>query len=259
MPNRPLFSSSWYRVAVLKPRLRRHALIHRHSYRGQTWYVLQDRATEQFHRFSPAAYAVIGLLDGRRTVQEILEHLQVRMGDDAPTQDEVLQLLGQLHTNDAMQCETSPDTDELLRRFERHQRHKWRKRLFSVFSWQFPLLDPERLLTWFAALIRPLFTWTGLILWLAVVVPAILLAASHWAELSENVLERISTPQNVMLLWVLFPFIKILHELGHAGAVKAFGGEVHEIGVLLLVFTPVPYVDASAAWAFPNKWQRAVV
>jgi putative peptide zinc metalloprotease protein len=38
-----------------------------------------------------------------------------------------------------------------------------------------------------------------------------------------------------------------------------FGGEVHEMGVMLLVLSPVPYVEASASSAFANKWQRAVV
>ena len=43
-----IFSSSWYRVAALKPRLRSHAEIHRHQYRGQTWYVLQELTMERF-------------------------------------------------------------------------------------------------------------------------------------------------------------------------------------------------------------------
>jgi putative peptide zinc metalloprotease protein len=51
----PLFSASWYRVAGLVPRLRTHAQIHRHEYRGQLWYVLQDRSSDRFHRFSPPA------------------------------------------------------------------------------------------------------------------------------------------------------------------------------------------------------------
>jgi putative peptide zinc metalloprotease protein len=38
--------------------------------------------------------------------------------------------------------------------------------------------------------------------------------------------------------------------------VKTRGGEVHEMGVMILVLTPVPYVDASSAWAFRSKWQR---
>ena len=66
-----LFSPNWYRVARLTPRLRPHAQIHRHQYRGETWYVLQDLASERFHRFSPAAYFVIGLMDGKNTVQQI--------------------------------------------------------------------------------------------------------------------------------------------------------------------------------------------
>jgi putative peptide zinc metalloprotease protein len=53
--------------------------------------------------------------------------------------------------------------------------------------------------------------------------------------------------------------LKLLHELGHAFAVKTRGGEVHEMGVMILVLTPVPYVDASSAWAFRSKWQRFAV
>ena len=37
------------------------------------------------------------------------------------------------------------------------------------------------------------------------------------------------------------------------------GGEVHEMGVMLLVGIPVPYVDATASTAFQGRWQRAAV
>ena len=53
--------------------------------------------------------------------------------------------------------------------------------------------------------------------------------------------------------------LKALHEFGHGYAVKAFGGAVHEFGVMFLVFAPVPYVDASAASEFRSKWRRALV
>ena len=60
-----LFSPSWYRVAKLKPRLRGHSQIHRHFYRGELWYVLQDHVTGRFYRFSPVAYQAIGMMDGK--------------------------------------------------------------------------------------------------------------------------------------------------------------------------------------------------
>ena len=117
-----LFSPSWYRVATLQSRLRSHAQIHRHRYRGQRWYVLQDHASQRLHRFSPAVYSLIGLMNGRRTVQEIWELASARLGDDAPTQDEVMQLLTQLHAADVLQSNVSPDTTELLLRYD--QRHR---------------------------------------------------------------------------------------------------------------------------------------
>ncbi len=66
-----LFNPSWYRVASLKPRLKTHAMIHRHNYGGEVWYVLQDHISGRFYRFTPIAYHIIGLMDGKRSVQEI--------------------------------------------------------------------------------------------------------------------------------------------------------------------------------------------
>lgn len=254
-----LFSPSWYRVASLAPRLRSHAKLHRHQYRGQTWYVLQDRSNERFHRFSPSAYTFIGLMDGKRSVQDLWELCSTKLGDDAPTQPEVVQLLSQLHAADMLHCDIPPDTAELLARHEKQRRRKWQRRLMNVFAWQFPLFDPERFLQRFVPFVRPFFSWWGAVLWCLIVGPAVLVGSVHWSDLTADFMDRLTTPQNLMLLWLLFPVIKALHEFGHAFAVKVFGGEVHDMGIMLLVFSPVPYVDASASSAFADKWRRAVV
>lgn len=254
-----LFSTSWYRVAGLKPRLRSHAHIHRHQYRGQTWYVLEDRSSERFHRFSPAAYLIVGLMDGERTVEEIWETACTRLGDDAPTQDEVIEMLSQLYSTDVLQCDVTPDAAELLERHERHTRRQWQSRAFSLFSWRASLFDPERFLRLLLPAVRPLMGWGGGVLWLAVVGPALVLVAVHWSDLTRDILDRVLAPRNLLSLWLLYPAIKALHEFGHAFATKVFGGEVHDMGVMLLVLTPVPYVDASSASAFRDKWQRILV
>jgi putative peptide zinc metalloprotease protein len=255
----PLFSSSWYRVAELRPRLKSHADIHRHQYRDQTWYILEDRASQRFHRFSPQAHLLIGLMDGQRTVRELWETACDRLGDESPTQDEVIQLLGQLHASDVLQCDVTPDAAELLQRYERLQQRRRLQRLSSIFSWRFPLVDPERFLQATVWLARPFFGWTGVVLWLAVVGPAVVLTGIHWTDLTRDFMDRLFSAQTLVVVWLLFPGIKGLHELGHAFATKAFGGEVHDMGVMLLVLTPVPYVDASSASAFRSKWQRILV
>ena len=254
-----LFSPSWYRVAGLKPRLRTHVDIHRHSYRGTIWFVLQDHSSGRSHRLTPAAYAFIGLMDETRTVQNIWDLCNERGGRDAPTQDDVVRLLGQLHAADALICDVPPDTRELFRRFQRQRRQTWRQRLWTPLAIRVPLFDPDAFLERTAFLVRPLFGRLGALIWLAVVTAGLVLAGLNWSTLTEDVVDRVLAPQNLVLLWFVYPLVKAIHELGHAYATKIYGGEVHEIGVMFLVFVPVPYVDASAASSFPDKRQRMAV
>ena len=254
-----LHSPSWYRVAGLKPRLKTHAEVHRHHYRGQLWYVLQDRASRRMYRFNPSAWQVIGLLDGVRTVQEAWDLACHRLGDDAPTQDETIRLLGQLHGADLLQSEIAPDVDELLRRYTKQERGKWWRNVRNPMSIKLPLIDPDRFLKRTYSLYAWLFSPLGFFLWAAVVAAAAVAAGVHWTELTENVADRILAPGNLLGMLLIFPFVKIIHEFGHACSVRAKGGEVHEMGVMFLVFLPIPYVDASASSAFRSKWLRFTV
>lgn len=213
---------------------------------------------ERFFKFSPSAYGVIGLMDGDKTVEQIWEIVCEKPGD-APTQDEMIDILSQLYRADVLQCDVPPDAAEILSRHEQQKQRRWQNQILSVFSWRFPLVDPERFLRWFLPVARPLFGWFGALLWLAVVIPAAVLFVTHWGDLTEGVLDRILVPRNLFAIWILFPIIKILHEFGHAFACKTYGGEVHDMGIMLLVIAPVPYVDATSSSAFREKWRRVVV
>ena len=254
-----LFSPSWYRVANLKPRIRAHTQIHRHEYRGKIWFLLQDHAANRSHRFTPAAHYFIGLMDGSRTVQEIWEATCAHLGDEAPTQEEIIRLLGQLHSADALLSDVTPDSLEVFRRYQQHQRMQWKRRLWTPLALRFPIFDPDRFLQRTMKYVAPLFSWFGIILWLIVVGTGVVLAAIHWTDLTKDVLDRILAPRNLLLLWLVYPFVKAMHEFGHAYATKKWGGEVHEIGIMLLVLTPVPYVDASSSLGFRSKYKRMLV
>jgi putative peptide zinc metalloprotease protein len=254
-----LFSDSWYRVSDLKPRLRTHAQIHHHVYRGSNWYVLQDHSTGQMHRFSEEAYHIIGLMDGSTALGRIWEAACESLGDNMPTQEEVIRLLSQLHRADLLQTDIPPDISDLQNRHESSERNRLLGQFKSPLSIRIPLFDPERLLSATEFFPKLIFGWAGFIIWIMVVSSALVLSAFHWQALTSNLADRVLATENIFLLWLVYPVVKALHEFGHAYAVKRWGGEVHDMGIMLLVFVPIPYVDASSASAFRERYQRVIV
>lgn len=256
---RPLLSTTWYRVRGLSPRLRGHVRIHRHTYRGSVWYVFEDRVAGRHHRFNAAIYRVIHLMDGRRDMDAIWALLVADLNDDTPTQDDIVRLLGQLHGADLLLADITPDVAELFERRNKQQRRRWMGRVGNPIALRIPLVDPDRFLGRLARWSRTLSARGAVLLWLAIVLPALFMLPAQWQALTGNFNERLIAGDNLLLLAVLFPLVKVLHEVGHGLVCKRLGGEVHEMGVMLLAFYPVPYVDVSGAAAFVGKWQRALV
>jgi putative peptide zinc metalloprotease protein len=254
-----LFSSLWYRVATLKPKLRQHADIQPHDYRGQRFYVVEDHASGRVHRFTPVAHHFLALMDGCRTVDQIWELSENEFGDAAPTQDEAIELLAQLHGADLLRSETPPDCLELFRRYEKKVKQGWRKRLMNPLALSVPLIDPNAFLDRHISSVRWIFSRFGMLVWLVTVVTALVMTVSHWPDLTHNVIDRVLMPTNLLLVLLTYPLIKLVHEFGHAFAAKHFGCEVHEMGIMFLVLMPMPYVDASASSALPERRQRALV
>ncbi len=259
MLDAPLESSLWYRVAELRPRLVARARLHRHRYRGRIWYLLQDPASGRVHRFTPAARLVLAAMDGQRSVRDLWGIAGARLGDAAPTQDELIQLLGQLHGADLLATDVPPDALELFDRGQREASAKRRRSWINPMALRVPLWDPGRFLDRHAAWWPRLWSRGAGLLWLAVVLPAALLLPGQWAEFTGNLSDRVLQADNLLLIALIFPIIKALHEMGHATATRAAGGEVHDMGLMLLVLVPVPYVDASAANVLRSRWQRALV
>ncbi len=253
---------AWPRLATLKPRLRDHVLIHRHLYRGQPWYVLQDRSSTRLHRFNRSSYRLIQLMDGVRSMEDIWQECARRAEPDAgdvPTQEDLVQLFSKLHAADALHCDELANTSEQYTRHQRQRRAERLRRWLSPLALRIPLLNPRRLLDRGLPLVAPLFGTAGSVIWLALIVTASVTAVLYWSELTHDLGERVLSPHNLLVLALIYPLVKALHELGHAFAARVYGGEVHEIGIMLLALMPVPYVNASAAAAFKDKRQRMVV
>jgi putative peptide zinc metalloprotease protein len=259
---RPTFSESWYRVAELRPRLRPGAQISRQFFRGERWYVVRDLAGNQFHRLSDAAYRFVGLLDGKRTVLEAWDLVGGQLADDAPTQPEVIQILSQLYSANLLSTDITPDATVLLRRHKQMVQRQMQNRLMNVLFPRHSFWDPDRFLQRWMPVTRAMFSKVGALIWIVVIISALGAILPQWNQLiaaGRHALDMKNNWENLFYLYGTFVVIKFCHEWGHAAACRRFGGECHEMGLMLLVLVPTPYVDASSAWAFSNKWHRIFV
>jgi putative peptide zinc metalloprotease protein len=264
-----LLSDHWFRVAYLCPRLAPEVQIERIAYRGEAWVVLTlqastSEATRRV-RLNPAAYAFFGRCNGSVSVQVLWQWLLAERQDDAPTQDELLHLLLQLHQGGFTVFDHVPDFGLLATKSLEPNKSKqppasrWQSLKSNWLAIRIPLGNPDAALQKLAPLGRAVFSPAGLAVWLAVVGCGLLAALFNTAAISDFSARWMGTPHVMWMTWLMFPWLKALHEVAHGVAVKRYGGRVPQWGITLMAFTPAPFVDASAADAFAVPRQRFTV
>ncbi len=244
----------------MKPRLRPHVQITRQHYRSRRWHVVHDPTSNQFYRLNPIAHDFVGMLDGRRDVETAWKASLSKFGDAAPTQNEVIQLISQLYQSNLLSADSSPETEQLLRRGRERRKKKAVAQAIGIMYFKIRLFNPDAILTACEPVLRPVLNRWGLLGWAAMLVWAFSAVLPYFKELSANFnAQHLFEARNIWLVPVAFILTKAVHELGHGIVCKRLGGQVPEFGFMLLVLLPSPYVDASAAWAFASKWKRMAV
>jgi outer membrane protein OmpA-like peptidoglycan-associated protein len=133
------------------------------------------------------ARLLIGAMDGQRTVEQLWEMANRRLGERAPTQDEVIELLGQLHAADLLQSDAAPDAAELVERGDKYASAMRRRSYLNPLALRIPLWDPDAWLERAKPWIHRLWSPAGAMVWLAVVLPALGLAGVAPVAIAQGV------------------------------------------------------------------------
>jgi putative peptide zinc metalloprotease protein len=252
------FSESWHRVASQRITLSPGVRVRRQTFRGERFYVLEDPLSNQFFRLRPAAYEFVARLRRDRTVDQAWQECLERFPDEAPGQEAALRLLGQLYQANLLHYDRATDTDTLFQRFKKRTQRELKSRLTNIMFFRIPLLDPDRFLVWAMPIVGPFLGQLGALIWLTVVTLGLKTLAENWTAALDQY-QGVLAPANLPFLYLALILLKTLHELGHAFLCRKYGGEVHTLGVLFMIFTPVPYVDVTSSWGFRSRGQRVLV
>jgi putative peptide zinc metalloprotease protein len=242
-------------------RLRADLLMSEVELSGSTTWIIKDPLTMEHFQFSAEEYALMDWLRERVTIAELQRRFNRQFSPRTIRPEVIWDFLSRLHTAGLTISDSAGQGAELLSRRDREQTRRVAYSWTQLLGIRFRGFDPD----WFLAAITKEFRWLlsplALVPALALVGYALSLVFGHFEEFRERLpeLSAFVDPRNLVWLLLAIGAVKVLHEFGHALACKYFGGEVHEMGFMLLVFSPCLYCDVSDAWRFPNKWKRIAV
>lgn len=244
-------------------RLRRRAdlTIVPQRYEGRMYYVVKDPVNLRYYRFKEQEHYLLMLFDGNVTLDAAQKAFEDRFRPERLKLEDLEQFGQQLLTMGLVQHDTPQAGKLLYEHRNKRVRMEWTQTLTNILYIKIPLFDPEKTLNRMLPWLWWMFTWAFLIASFAFMLSAAMLVLVHFQTFHERLpsFEQYFTMKNMMYLWIALGCVKIIHEFGHGLSCKAFGGEVHEMGFLLLCLSPAMYCNVSDAWRLPNKWHRILI
>jgi putative peptide zinc metalloprotease protein len=233
----------------------------RHRYHGRTFWVVKEPVGLNYFRFHDEEFAILCMLDGRSSLDEIKEEFETQFTPQKITFHDLLQFVGMLHRSGLVISEVTGQGKQLVKRRDDKKFRELMGKLSNVFALRFRGVDPERFLNWLYKYTGWFFRWPTVIFVLCLALTALTLVAVNFEEFHRKLpaFHTFFGAKNWFYLGITMATVKVLHEFGHGLSCKHFGGECHELGAMMLVFTPALYCNVSDSWMLPNKWHRAAI
>jgi len=243
---------------TLRVRLRPDLVVRPQFYEGMTHYVVKDPIGLKYYRFKAEEYFLLQQLDGKSTLLEVKKAFERKYRPQTITVDDLVRFCSQLHEAGVAQIDTPEQTEVFVKRRRKKIWKKVRGAAANILYIKIPIIDPERLLTWMYPYFKWIYTRTFVVLSCLLMLSALTMVISNFTEVKERLpdFQSFFNWRTIVYFWCSLAIVKIIHEFGHGLTAKHFGGEVHEMGALLLCLTPALYCDVTDSWLLPNKWHR---
>jgi putative peptide zinc metalloprotease protein len=227
---------------------------------ARTW-LLKDLMTLEHFQFTAEEYALVDWLRQPLSIAELQRRFGREFGPQQITAEAVWQFLSRLHQAGLLMSDGTGQGRELLDRMRNERSRRWAMVWTSLLAIRFRGFDPDALLTAAHRRLGWLFSPAALVFGFLVLAYAGSLVVGHFGEFQRRLPDASALFDARNAVWLLLTIgaVKVLHELGHAIACKHFGGEVRELGFMLLVLAPCLYCDVSDAWRLKSKWQRIAI
>src|SRR5271154_5568419 len=252
-----LRASSVLAKGLRRPKFRTELRISEQVFAGEKTYVIKVEETSSYNRYGPSEYELLTLCDGTRTRAEVATTWNERHPDDFLGEAEVMEFL------DGIEPEVWEQTvwDKNLAVLERiRDDRKSRVDQSNVLYISFKAWDPNKTLARLDPYLSWMFTPGFVFFSVAIFIAAAYLVAGDWAQVQRDTASLYTfqdkSAYDIWVFWFLLFGLGAVHEFGHGLTCKHFGGDVHQMGFLLIYFTPAFFTDTTDILLFPRGSHR---
>ncbi|HYF37101.1 MAG TPA: hypothetical protein VD994_17510, partial [Prosthecobacter sp.] len=252
--------------AVIPSALRSDLKISHQLFEGRAFVIVKDPISLKYFRLAAEDYSLASLFNGQSSITAIRAEFRRLHPHTALAQSEadltqrIVRFANELLLGGFLEATGAGARKQLeLKRSQAQSRSVSPLTLFmKALFLKIPLWDPDRLLTRMERPLRWIWSWPSLILSLAVFIGGAVVFGLNIGRIAPSLNDFLTLP-NLALVWILTILVKVIHEFGHGLTCKHYGGEVHEMGALVIVFSPFLYADVTDSYLFPKKRQRILV
>jgi putative peptide zinc metalloprotease protein len=247
-------------AADARPALRGDLVIRRQVQMGEVKWVVKDPVANAYYNFDNTQWSVIELFDGTRTVAEIHDAYQARFPKEIIEKALILDFEEFLRELDFLQKSAAERSQAVLARLKgaRQRAAEEKAEGFNPFFLLFHVLDPDRFLGRTLKYVRWLWKPSVIAFACCLFAWTIGIIGLHWDEIwgGTKVMYALASKPFLDLIQfiIILTAIGAIHEFAHGYVCKMYGGEVHDIGIALVYFTPAFYCNTTDSLLFENKW-----
>ncbi|MGH9713473.1 MAG: efflux RND transporter periplasmic adaptor subunit [Candidatus Acidiferrales bacterium] len=249
--------SSVLAKGLRRPKLRGDLRISEQTVAGEKSYVVKNRETNAYNRYGASEYELLTLCDGTRTPAEIAQEMTARDPEQPIDEAEVLEFLDSV---DPATWERSLGEKNLAVLERIRDERKSRLDQSSALYISFKAWDPDKTLARIDPYLSWMFTRGFVVATIILFIAVGYILAGDWSTVQRDTEELYSfankTAYDLWAFWFLFLILGAIHEFGHGLTCKHFGGDVHQMGFLLIYFTPAFFTDTTDITLFERVSRR---
>ena len=243
-------SAQWL-AAVMT--LRKELRFETRTQQGNRFVVIEDPVRNKFFQIGTREFSLISAIDGSRSMADLVADLKQDGIDD----DFAVQVCQWLIQSNLVYSNAMDSSKRINAQVQSLEKAALMGKMNPI-SFKVKLFNPTKALDLIYPVATFFFSKFFFMIWCVVAFIGLRTIWNNWDEMGGASTGILSDFGWVWMLgfWLI---LKIVHEAAHGIACRKYGGEVPEAGVLMLLFTPMAYVNVTSMWRFASRWHRIVV